>query len=209
MKDEELLIRALTHASYANLKNTMSYERLEFLGDGVLSLIVRDYIYREYDELAEGKLTKMQAALVCEATLSQIIAEIGLVKHIILVKDNSSDLPKRSIIADVYESILGAIYIDGGMESAHEFVMRTLKSRFELALEGKLSRDYKTEVQEQAQMHKCSVEYRLLHESGQAHDKTYVMQLFLDGKEISEGTGKSKKAAEQEAAREAIEAGVL
>lgn len=209
MKDESLLAQALTHASYANLKNIGSYERLEFLGDGVLSLIVRDYLYRQHDSLAEGRLTKMQASLVCETTLAQIVAEKGLVEHIIFVNDHPGQLPKRSIIADVFESILGAIYLDGGMSAATDFVMKNLQPKFALALEGKLIRDYKTEVQERAQMKHRSVEYRLLHESGQAHDKTYVMQLFIDGKEVSQGTGKSKKTAEQEAAKIAIESGVL
>ncbi|MDR1101087.1 MAG: ribonuclease III [Clostridiales bacterium] len=200
MNDENLLMEALTHTSYANLKKTGSYERLEFLGDGVLGLIIRDCIYLKYRNLAEGKMTKMCSALVCEASLAEAAEKMGVVPYIRTVQMNM----KRSIIADVFEAILGAVYLDGGMEAAKKFVMNSMNDKIEQARQNKLNRDYKTEIQEIAQSRKSVVTYRTVSEEGQDHDKTYEMELLIDGVPIARGVGKSKKSAHQDAARQAI-----
>lgn len=199
-KDASLLTIALTHTSFANFHDLTSYERLEFLGDSVLGFIVREYLFLHYKNLAEGKLTKVCSALVCEETLSKIIADLKIDKYIKIQQE-----PYPSILCDVYESILGAIYLDGGIENAKKFVELTLRDKFKDAMANKLVRDYKSEIHELAQANKKSLTYEVIEESGEEHFKTFIMQVVYDGEAISQGEGRSKKAAEQEAAKSALE----
>ena len=208
-KNVMLLQNALTHSSYANEcwhDSLKSNERLEFLGDSVLGMVVADYLYRTFPNRPEGELTRMRADMVCEQTLASVANAIGLGEHLLLGKgeEQGGGRNRNSILADAVESVIAACFLDGGMEAAVPFIQKFILVKVPVA---KLhNMDYKTALQEQVQQKKNQVlTYRLVGESGPDHDKQFRVELTLNGQVIGEGTGSSKKRAEQDAARVAME----
>ena len=208
-RDLSLLETALTHTSYANevyKDGLRSYERLEFLGDSILGFTTADYLLSAFPALHEGELTKLRAELVCEASLAETAKKLGLGSHLRLGKgeETGGGRQRVSIIADVVEAVIAAIYLDGGLGAAKRFiydhVLVDVKARV------KLNADYKTMLQELVQQKKNQVlSYELLAETGPDHDKEFSVQVLLNGKPVGAGDGSSKKRAEQAAAREAVE----
>ncbi len=204
---EELLGHALTHSSYANehhLKREGNNERLEFLGDAVLEMISSENLYRNHPNMPEGELTKLRASLVCEPTLAQCAKEIDLGSFLLLGKgeEATGGRERSSILSDAFEAVIGAIYLDGGFTNAKEFVERTVLSDVE---NRKLFCDSKTILQELIQSdHKGTLSYRLISETGPEHMKRFTVCACLDETVLAKGEGKTKKAAEQEAAYRSI-----
>lgn len=207
-KDERLLQRALTHTSYANECNeghNKSNERLEFLGDSVLGIITSEHFYLNFKDLPEGELTKLRAATVCENSLSSFARQLGLGEYLLLGKGEmctgGSDRP--SILADAFEALIAAIYLDGGIEEAKKFVLKYVDKAVE---EHRGFKDYKTVLQEVIQKNPGEViEYVLVKESGPDHNKRFEVEVHLNSNVIGKGVGTSKKKAEQLAAKEALE----
>lgn len=207
-KNKHYLIQALTHSSYANEKKLGklgSNERLEFLGDAVLELISSDYLYARFTQVPEGELTKKRASLVCEPSLAYCAREFGLPQFLLLGKgeDMTGGRNRDSIVSDATEALLGAIYLDGGFASAKEFIHKFILKDIE---HKKLFYDSKTILQEivQSDYKGKEIEYVLTGEIGPDHDKKFVVSLVVGDKTLGEGTGRTKKAAEQEAAYRAI-----
>ena len=206
-KDQSLLTMALTHSSFANERgrgNHRDYERLEFLGDAVLELVSSDYLYHKHEDLPEGKLTKLRASMVCEPALAKCARNIGLEEYILLGKgeEMTGGRDRDSIISDVMEAIIGAMYLDGGLNKAKEFIYDFVLD--ELA-EGKSILDSKTVLQEMVQADGYeSFEYRMIGEKGPDHNKTFMAEAVLNGEVIGYGEGRTKKAAQQAAAALAI-----
>ena len=204
-----LLQNALAHSSYANERwhnSLMSNERLEFLGDSILGMTVADHLYRNFPDRPEGELTRMRADMVCEKTLAAVADRIGLGQHLLLGhgEEQGGGRGRVSILADAVESIIAACYLDGGFESAAEFIRRFILC--DVPVKQLHNVDYKTTLQELVQRKKNQVlTYKLTGESGPDHDKQFVVEVSLNGKAVGEGTGRSKKKAEQAAARVAIE----
>ena len=207
-KDERLLQRALTHTSYANECNeghNKSNERLEFLGDSVLGIITAEHFYLNFKDLPEGELTKLRAATVCENSLSSFARQLGLGEYLLLGKGEmctgGSDRP--SILADAFEALRAAIYLDDGIEEAKKFVLKYVDKAVE---EHRGFKDYKTVLQEVIQKNPGEViEYVLVKESGPDHNKRFEVEVHLNSNVIGKGVGTSKKKAEQLAAKEALE----
>ncbi len=209
--DEGLLVTALTHSSYANenKKTSTSYERLEFLGDSVLSFVVSTHIYNNFTSLPEGGLSKLRAALVCERCLADCAQTLDLGSHLILSKgeDMTGGRTRPSILADVLEAIIAAVYLDGGITAAEDFTLRILDDSIRRVCMGKgVFKDYKTELQEYLQQDDKSVEYIHVKEEGPEHAKVFTVEVMVSGKALAAGTGKSKKDAEQTAAQKALAA---
>ncbi len=207
-QDPEILKTALTHSSYANEYRTPggSNERLEFLGDSILGFVVADYLYRNYPKLPEGELTKKRAALVCEKACCGFSSQIGLGESLLLShgEQNSGGSTRSSILADAFESVTAAIYLDGGMREARKFILRFVLPLLK-ETKPKTFKDYKTFLQEVVQKNpEESLEYVLTGESGPDHDKHFTVEVRLDGNIVGKGGGRSKKEAEQQAAREAL-----
>ncbi|MCM1328687.1 MAG: ribonuclease III [Ruminococcus sp.] len=207
-KNKELLHEALSHSSYANeIKNGRhSNERLEFLGDSVLSIVVSKHLFTHFKHLPEGELTKIRASLVCEKALFEFSKKIDLGKHIILGKgeENSGGRTRPSIVSDAFEAVIAAIYLDGGMEAAEKYVLSFIPKDLN-ANSSKALHDYKTALQEIIQRNpEERVEYVLADQKGPDHDRIFVVQVKLNSNVIGEGEGRSKKQAEQAAAREAL-----
>lgn len=207
-KNKHYLTQALTHSSYANEKKLGklgSNERLEFLGDAVLELISSDYLYARFTQIPEGELTKKRASLVCEPSLAYCAREFGLPQFLLLGKgeDMTGGRNRDSIVSDATEALLGAIYLDGGFASAKEFIHKFILKDIE---HKKLFYDSKTILQEivQSDYKGKEIEYVLTGEIGPDHDKKFVVSLVVGDKTLGEGTGRTKKAAEQEAAYRAI-----
>lgn len=207
-KDKNLIFTALSHSSFANenKKQRKSNERLEFLGDSVLSIIVSDFIFEHYTFLPEGELTKLRASLVCEKALFEFAKKIRLGDFIMLGKGeiNTGGRTRPSILADAFEAVIAAIYLDGGIEAARKHVLRFIPKNFDPRHQH--ITDYKTVLQEIIQRNpEEMVEYVLKSESGPDHDKEFTVQVMLNSNVIGEGTGKSKKNAEQMAAKQALD----
>lgn len=198
---EELYVRALTHTSYSNEHfDVESYERLEFLGDAVLELIISDYLYNE-EHLEEGTMTKMRASYVCEAACCTYAKELGLDQYIRL---GSGELEANvTIIADVFESFIGAMYLDQGIAVTSRIVLDVITKYIEKKVD--FLHDYKSELQELVQTVRKSVVYEVIDEKGPAHNRTFTCEVLVDDIVMGVGVGSSKKAAEQEAARVALE----
>ena len=200
INNQELLNTALTHSSYSNEHGGSNYERLEFLGDAVLQLITSEYFYKKYD-YQEGELSKIRASFVCEEALAQYAKDVGIDKHIKVGNGQKGNI-NDTIIADTFESVLGAIYLDQGFDVAKSYVLKVLNP---YVLEHHVFLgDYKSRLQEMVQTDKKSLEYRLVSETGPSHDKTFVFEVVIDGIIYGKGTGKSKKEAEQQAAYDAL-----
>ena len=204
-----LLQNALTHSSYANERwhnSLMSNERLEFLGDSILGMTVAEHLYRNFPDRPEGELTRMRADMVCETTLAVVAERIGLGQHLLLGhgEERLGGRNRASILADAVESIIAASYLDGGMEAAVNFIRNFILC--DVPVKKLHNVDYKTTLQELVQRKKDQVlSYALTGESGPDHDKSFAVEVTLNGKVVGTGTGRSKKRAEQDAARAAIE----
>lgn len=203
--DKSLLERALSHSSYANEKHSPkdSNERLEFLGDSVLGFITAEYYYKN-SSLPEGELTRLRAATVCEKALFEFSKEIELFRYIYLGKgeENTGGRDRASINSDAFEAVIAAIYLDGGIDEAKKFVLRFVEGHAKTQGDFK---DYKTKLQEVIQKNpEETLVYVLVGESGPDHNKSFEVEVHLNSNVIGRGTGKSKKNAEQEAAREAL-----
>ena len=204
--DIALLDQALTHTSYANesKRNTAHNERLEFLGDAVLELISSDYLYARFTQIPEGELTKKRASLVCEPSLAYCAREFGLPQFLLLGKgeDMTGGRNRDSIVSDATEALLGAIYLDGGFANAKEFVLNFILNDIE---HKQLFYDSKTILQEIVQEKGTQpVEYILTKEEGPDHNKNFTVEARVNGKVMGQGSGHTKKAAEQAAAYQAI-----
>lgn len=210
------LRRAVTHSSYANETGAHNHhllcnERLEFLGDSVLSLITSDYLYNRFPNLPEGDLTRMRASLVCEDALAAYARQVGLGEFLLLGKGerNSGGADKPAVIADAFEATLAAIYLDAGamdgIRAVADFLLPFIKEAVEkLPDAGGYHADCKSRLQEFVQKDQGKLEYRLVRESGPDHNKTFEVEVYLDSNRIGQGTGHSKKSAEQVAARDAL-----
>lgn len=213
-RDTSLLKHALSHSSYANehrtghrSPHTQSYERLEFLGDSILGYVCADYLYRTFPELPEGDLTRIRASVVCEEALHREAVALSLSDYLLLGRgENTSGGRERpSILADVVESIIGAIYLDGGIDPARAFILSFLTSYIDEVVGRGHPRDYKTLLQEIVQKNREeTLSYALTGESGPDHDKSFTVDLLLNSNVFSSGSGHSKKAAEQAAAKAAL-----
>ncbi len=204
-----LLQNALTHSSYANERwhdGLRSNERLEFLGDSILGMVVADHLYRTFPDRPEGELTRMRADMVCETSLAAIAQQLQLGKHLLMGhgEQQNNGRKRASILADAVESIIAAMYLDGGMQAAEPFIRRFVLCNVPVR---KLhNADYKTALQELVQRKKDQViSYTLIGESGPDHDKQFTVQVALNGTAVGTGSGTSKKRAEQDAAHAAIE----
>ena len=204
-----LLQNALTHSSYANERwhdSLKSNERLEFLGDSILGMVVAEYLYKQFPNRPEGELTRMRADMVCETSLAAIAAKIGLGRHLLLGhgEEQGGGRKRPSILADAVESVIAASFIDGGMEAAERFIRHFVLCNVPVARLQNV--DYKTGLQELVQQKKNQVlSYRLVDQSGPDHDKTFTVEVSLNDQVVGKGSGSSKKRAEQDAARAAME----
>ena len=204
--NENLIKTALTHSSYANERGLGECnERLEFLGDSVLGIVTAEYFYHNLNHLPEGEMTKKRAACACEKSLYKFAKEINLGRYIFLGRgeENMGGRDRASILADAFEAVIAAIYLDGGLQNARDFVLRFVKKA---ANENISLKDYKTELQEIIQKNPDEhLSYVLVGESGPDHDKRFEVEVMLNSNVIGCGMGRSKKLAEQEAARQALE----
>ena len=204
-----LLQNALTHSSYANERwhnSLLSNERLEFLGDSVLGMLVADYLYRTFPNRPEGELTRMRADMVCEQTLAAVAEKIGLGQHLMLGhgEEQGGGRNRNSILADAMESVIAACFLDGGLDAALQIVRQFIL--VEVPVTKLHNADYKTQLQELVQQKKNQVlSYSLVGQSGPDHDKKFDVEVMLNGNVVGSGSGSSKKRAEQDAARAAIE----
>ncbi len=205
--DEALLKQALTHSSFANeqkINKLSDYERLEFLGDAVLELVSSEFLYKQNKDMPEGQLTRLRASMVCEPALAYCARDIELGSYILLGRgeEATGGRNRDSITSDVMEAVIGAIFLDGGIESAKAFIYRFVLSDLE---DKKLFLDSKTLLQEEIQKkNTAQLKYELVGETGPDHDKQFSVEAYLDGKLIGTGLGRTKKAAEQQAAYEAL-----
>ncbi len=204
--DEELYKIAFMHGSYGiKYGIDYTYERLEFLGDSVLNMIVSEYLYKKYPDYEEGKLTKLRANYVCQAALIYYSQELGLDKElkISVEDDNISNNEILSITADIFESFLGAIFLDQGIEFAKDYISKII---FKYIDEGKVFFfDYKSFMKEYGDAKEIAVDYEIIKEYGVPHDKTFEIAIIVDGENLGVGVGKNKKDAEQEAAKKAMD----
>ena len=205
-----LLQNALAHSSYANERwhdSLKSNERLEFLGDSILGMVVAEYLYRNFPNRPEGELTRMRADMVCETSLAAVAEKINLGDHLLLGhgEERFGGRNRASILADAVESVIAASFLDGGMTAARSFIEKFILT--DVPVKKLHNVDYKTALQELIQQRKDQVLcYTLVGESGPDHDKLFQVQVSLNGTSIGTGTGRSKKRAEQEAAHNALEA---
>lgn len=209
-KNIVLLDKALTHSSFANqfgLKYDDHNERLEFLGDSILSMIVSEFLYKKYKTKQEGKLTRIRAAVVCEPSLADISRSLKVSKYIRIGKGEelSGGREKDSLLADACEAIIAAIYLDNGIEEARKFILKYLEPKIEGIGENYNYRDFKSRLQEYVQKSLLvPIKYLVSKEYGPPHDKTFEVKVLLNEKEKGHGVGKSKKEAEQGAAKDAL-----
>ncbi len=205
--NQMLLKQAVTHSSFANeqrINRGENYERLEFLGDAVLELVSSDFLFREHAAMPEGRLTQLRASLVCEPALAFCARDLDLEKFILLGRGEevTGGRARDSIVSDVMEAVIGAVYLDGGMESAKAFIYRFILSDLE---DRQLFYDSKSKLQEKVQGRlKKELHYVLEEEAGPEHDKTFYVSEYVEEEKLGTGTGRTKKAAEQQAAYRAL-----
>lgn len=208
-KNIALLQNALSHSSYANERfhnSLCSNERLEFLGDSILGMVTAEYLYRNFPDRPEGDLSRMRADMVCEKSLARIAERIDLGKHLLLGngEEQSGGRNRDSILADAVESVIAASFLDGGMEPARAFINTFVLT--EVPVQKMHNADYKTALQEKVQQKKNqTLTYLLVGEKGPDHDKWFEVEVLLNGNLLGKGSGSSKKRAEQDAARVALE----
>lgn len=203
-ENEKLYLRALTHTSYANENNVESYERLEYLGDAVLELIISEYLYKN-TEYPEGEMTKLRAHYVCENALYEYSTRIGLNEYLLLGRgeEESGGKYRKAIVADIFEAFLGAMYLDKGLDYCNSYIYKYVIPLIE-SKEIDFFSDYKSVLQELVQTDKRSLEYVVTNEEGPSHNKTFTVNVKVDGIVYGTGTAHSKKEAEQEAAKDAL-----
>ena len=207
-KNKQLLDKALTHTSYAYENNVESNEKLEFLGDSILEFISSKYIYNTYPKLKEGEMTKVRATVVCEQSLYKIAKKHNFSDFLNLGKSEKTTCRegRPAILADSVEAVIAAMYLDGGLEPVEKFIINNLKEEIEVAAHHVGEKDYKTVLQEILQVQgDVKIEYVLINETGPDHDKKFEIEGRCNGRTLAEGIGKSKKMAQMEAARKAIE----
>lgn len=208
--NQALIEEAMTHSSYANEKGGKKRphnERLEFLGDSVLSLIISDYLFHRYPHLPEGELTKVRAAVVCEPTLAEYASRWSLGDFITFGRGEAQTGGKTrpSILADAFEAVIAAVYLDGGFSKTQKLVLDTMESAIKDAVGGKIFTDYKTALQEWIQARKPQkIQYVIVDTKGPDHKKSFCAQVFVDDTVLGSGEGRSKKEAEQGAAKVAL-----
>ena len=206
----DLLKQALTHSSYVNdfgLKKSDSNERLEFLGDAVLGAIVGEALFNKYTAMNEGSLTKLRAKIVCEKSLSDAAKNLNLGDYLLLSKGEITDngREKPSILSDAMEAVIGSMYLDGGTEVAREFIKRILGPVFKAAEDSSFMEDSKSRLQKLLQKKgPVDIDYRVREEIGAPHDKIFIIDVYCDGVKLGTGSGKNKKEAEMESARDAM-----
>jgi len=204
------LLTAFTHSSFVSetgRKDMQNNERLEFLGDAVLETAISEYIYKNHPGMTEGDMTKLRANVVCEPTLSKAARELKMGQIIRMGRgeENTGGRERGSILADAYEAVAGAIFVDGGFDAARDFIIRTLEHHINDRRENFQTSDFKTYLQELVQKNsKEPLEYTVIAEEGPAHNRTFIVELTHCRKSLSTGRGKSKKEAEQSCARKAI-----
>ena len=207
-KNKELLKQALRHTSYANERKLESNEKLEFLGDSILEFISSKYIYKSYPNLKEGEMTKVRATVVCEKSLYKIAKLNNFSDFLYLGRSEkkTKGSQRPAILADSVEAVIAAIFIDGGLEEAEKFIVENLKNEILDATKHVGDKDYKTVLQEKLQEHgDVKIEYRTIGESGPDHNKTFEADVEVNGKFLAKGKGKSKKEAQMQAAKKALE----
>lgn len=207
-ENKSYILEALTHSSYSNENKDYKFnERLEFLGDSVLSIVISDYLFKKEKNLPEGELTKLRANIVCEESLSEVAAQINLGEFLLLGKgeEATGGRERISILADALEAVIAAIYLDGGLEEAKRFIFEYMEQIIENSIKGKIFRDYKTYLQEILQSKgEQNIWYKLIEEKGPDHNKRFVMEVGINDVVLGVGEGKSKKDAEQLAAKSAL-----
>lgn len=207
-KNKDLLRTALTHTSYAYENKVKSYERLEYLGDSILEFISSKYLFENFQNLSEGEMTKVRAYAVCEDSLYKIALKHNFSDFLYLGKsEKSSTNDKKAILADSVEAVIAAMYLDSDdMNIVQEFILKNIREQVEFASHNVGVKDYKTVLQEKLQEHgEVTIKYNIIKEDGPDHNKTFTVEVECDGKKLATGTGRSKKQAEMEAARKAIE----
>ena len=206
--NKELLSQALTHTSYAYENKVQSNEKLEFLGDAILEVTISKFLYKNYTNLTEGEITKVRAAVVCEQSLYEVAKKHNFSDFLNLGKSEIANHGKErpAILADSVEAVIAAIYIDSNMENAEKFIISNLKDSVKIASKHVGMKDYKTVLQEKLQVHGAiNIEYITIDESGPDHDKTFTVELKVNGETKTFGKGRSKKEAEMQAAKKALE----
>lgn len=208
-----VLEKALTHSSFVKEKSercSKNNERLEFLGDAFFDAIISEELYNRLDDVGEGRLTKLRASIVCEKSLAEQARNLQLGQYLFMGKgeERMGGRNRDSILADALEAVVAAIFLDGGYEKTKKFVLDTFAKTIDNSINGKMKKDYKTELQETLQANgDVKIEYQIDKEEGPDHDKTFYISLFCNRNIIGKGIGKSKKAAEQNAAKDALEGG--
>ena len=207
-KDKELINKALTHTSYAYERKIESNEKLEYLGDSILEFISSEYLYNNYSNLKEGEMTKVRASVVCEQSLYNIAKKHNFSDFLHLGRSErfSGGQVRPAIMADSVEAVIAAIYLDGGLEEAKKFIINNLKDEVVIAARNVGQKDYKTVLQEILQKNgDVKIEYIIVKETGPDHNKTFEVEVVCNGKVLALGNGKSKKLAEMDAAKNALE----
>lgn len=210
-RNEKLLREALTHTSYINEnrnKNLRPNERLEFLGDSILGVVVSTYLFEKRKDLPEGELSKIRASIVCEDSLQLVAKRLDAGFYIYMGKgeEMTGGRTRHSILADMVEALIAAIYLDGGMKAASKFIFLFMEDVMKKATKGDMDKDYKTRLQEIVQQKPDrSIEYRVIGEKGPDHRKIFVVELLVDKKKVAVGEGYSKKEAEKQAAKKALQ----
>lgn len=214
-QDQNTLRLALTHSSYANelRERKADYnERLEFLGDSVLGIVISEYVYANNPDFKEGELTKMRSKIVCESTLAEVASEIALGEYMLFGKGEAltGGRTRRSILADAFEALIAALYLDGGFDVVKSIIFNLMAEKIEMAEKGLIVDDYKTHLQELVQMNKDNrIKYELLEETGPDHRKSFRTAVKINQKIVGIGEGRSKKESEQEAAKMALRSGKI
>lgn len=209
--EKSLLLTAFKHRSYLNITNedrAASNERLEFLGDAVLDLVVTEYLYEKFPKRTEGQLSKIKSILVSKPVLAEIATDLSFGNLILINKgeEKTGGRQRESILSDTFEAVIGAVYLDKGYQEVKSFIQHSLLTKFKSIMQRELFTNHKSILLEHAQSKFGNLpEYRVLEEMGPDHEKLFVIGVYIDGKEIGRGQGKSKKTAEQEAARTAVQ----
>ena len=207
-KNKELLKNALTHTSYAYENNVESNEKLEFLGDSILEFLSSKYLFNNYKKLKEGEMTKVRATVVCEESLHKIALKHNFSDFLYLGKSESSNKANlsKAILADSVEALIAAIYLDSGLNDAEKFIIKNLEEPIKAASKNVGIKDYKTVLQEKLQIHgNVEIKYTILNESGPDHNKVFESKVECNGNVLGKGTGKTKKASEMAAAKDALD----
>lgn len=209
-KNKQLLSHALSHTSYINEQKKEKYEsneRLEFLGDAIVDMVVSDYLYRNYKTEPEGVLTKWRASVVCEASFARVAKQLDYGQYLLLGKgeEATGGRTRSSVLADAFEAVIAAMYLDSDMITVSKWIISKLEGEIKLAAQGRTQKDYKTLLQEHVQHgERGKVSYKIVSENGPDHAKTFCVEVYVDEKRIASGVGTSKKDAEQAAASEAL-----